>query len=89
METFGVHTVGSIAVIAYLVGKGVKASPWNNDHIIPIVCGFVGGLLGLVGHFCQIEGFPATDVLTSVAVGIVSGLSATGADQIGKQLTQS
>ena len=30
--------------------------------------------------------FPATDYITAVAVGIVSGLAATGVNQIGKQL---
>ncbi len=32
--------------------------------------------------------FPAADPITAVAVGIVSGLAATGADQIAKQLKQ-
>ena len=32
--------------------------------------------------------FPAGDFLTATAVGIVSGLAATGANQIGKQLTK-
>ena len=30
--------------------------------------------------------FPAADDLSAVAVGIVSGLAATGVDQIGKQI---
>ena len=30
--------------------------------------------------------FPAGDILTAVSVGIVSGLAATGANQLGKQL---
>ena len=30
--------------------------------------------------------FPAQDILTALAVGIVSGLAATGANQVGKQL---
>ena len=33
--------------------------------------------------------FPATDYITAVAVGIVSGLAATGANQIVKQLSKS
>ena len=32
------------------------------------------------------EAFPATDILTAIAVGIVSGLAATGIDQTVKQL---
>ena len=30
--------------------------------------------------------FPANDLITAIAVGIVSGLSATGVDQIKKQM---
>ena len=33
-----------------------------------------------------IADFPANDYLTAVAVGIVSGLAATGVDQINKQM---
>ena len=32
--------------------------------------------------------FPAEDVITALAVGIVSGLAATGADQIRKQMKE-
>ena len=32
--------------------------------------------------------FPAGDIITALAVGIVSGLAATGADQVVKQLTR-
>ena len=31
---------------------------------------------------------PAGDALTALAVGIVSGLAATGVDQLGKQLSK-
>ena len=37
---------------------------------------------------CIRDSFPANDFLTAAAVGIVSGLAATGANQIGKQLTK-
>ncbi|MFI3249675.1 MAG: phage holin family protein [Eubacteriales bacterium] len=87
MELFGFTAVGSITVISYLVGKVVKASPWNNDQYIPIACGTMGGLLGLLGYVSGSTGFPS-DLLSAIAVGIVSGLSATGVDQISKQLTQ-
>lgn len=81
---FGIVGVAAIAVICYLVGMGVKVSPLD-DKFIPIIVGVVGGLLGVVGYYCM-DGYPATDILTAIAVGIVSGLSATGANQIYKQL---
>lgn len=85
MDALGIVTVVSITAICYLVGMIVKVTPWNNNQLIPIVCGFVGGVLGIVGMFI-IPDFPATDYLNAAAVGIASGLAATGIDQIGKQL---
>lgn len=85
---FGIASVAAITVICYLVGMVVKASPWSNDKYIPIACGTVGGLLGIASLALQAPDFPASDPLTAVAVGIVSGLAATGVNQIGKQMTQ-
>lgn len=87
MEIMGITGVAGIVVICYLVGMIVKATPWNNNKIIPIVCGMAGAALGVAGMYVMPE-FPATDPITAVAVGIVSGLAATGADQIAKQLKQ-
>lgn len=87
MEFMGITGVAGIVVICYLVGLIVKATPWNNNKIIPIVCGMAGAALGVAGMYVMPE-FPATDPITAVAVGIVSGLAATGADQIAKQLKQ-
>lgn len=82
---FGIASVAAITVICYLVGLIVKASPWSNNQYIPIACGFVGGVLGLAGLYIGIADFPASDPLTAVAVGIVSGLAATGVNQVVKQ----
>lgn len=87
MEFMGITGVAGIVVICYLMGLVVKATPWNNNKIIPIVCGMAGAALGVAGMYVMPE-FPATDPITAVAVGIVSGLAATGADQIAKQLKQ-
>ena len=87
MEFMGITGVAGIVVICYLVGLVVKATPWNNNKIIPVVCGLAGASMGVAGMYVMPE-FPATDPITAVAVGIVSGLAATGADQIAKQLKQ-
>ena len=47
--------------------------------------GALGGILGVVGMY-TVPNFPAEDLLNAIAIGIVSGLAATGADQIYKQL---
>lgn len=86
-ETLGILGVGAIIVICYLVGIIVKATPAPNK-LIPIVCGVVGLALGLVCYFTGLEVLPAADPVTAAAVGIVSGLAATGVDQIKQQLTK-
>ena len=87
MEWTGIGSVAAITVICYLAGVIVKATPFDNNRLIPIVCGLLGGILGVVGMLFM-PNFPAGDFLTAAAVGIVSGLAATGANQIGKQLTK-
>lgn len=82
---FGIAGVAAITVIAYIIGMMVKASPLD-DKWIPIICGVAGGLLGVACLYLQIPDFPATDIINALAVGIVSGLAATGINQISKQL---
>lgn len=84
---FGIVGVAAISVICYLIGQGVKVSPLD-DKFIPIICGASGAALGIVAFFIKMPDFPATDIITAIAVGIVSGLAATGANQIYKQLTK-
>lgn len=80
---FGIAGVAAITVIAYIIGLVVKASTLA-DKWIPIICGLAGGVLGIVGMFLMPE-FPANDFISAAAVGIVSGLASTGADQVFKQ----
>lgn len=84
ISTFGIAGVAVITVICYLIGQIVKASGLDNKWI-PIIVGISGGALGVAGMLLM-QDFPAQDYLTAFAVGIVSGLAATGVDQIGKQL---
>lgn len=83
MDFMGIAGVAAITVIAWLIGEAAKLAPLDNKWI-PVICGVCGGILGVVGMYTMPE-FPAGDVMTAAAVGIVSGLAATGADQIGKQ----
>jgi len=73
-----------ISVICYLVGEAVKLSPLDNKWI-PLICGVAGAALGIAGMH-SMANFPAQDVLSALAVGIVSGLAATGADQVYRQM---
>lgn len=82
---FGLPSVAAIVVICFLAAQTVKNTPLDNKWL-PVIAGAVGGVLG-VPSMLLIEDFPATDPITAVAIGIVSGLAATGVHQIYKQLT--
>ena len=85
MDITSVSTVVAIVVITYLIGLAVKAIPKIKDNYIPIIVGIAGGILGVIGMYV-IPDFPADDILNAIAVGIVSGLSSTGVNQIYKQV---
>lgn len=84
MEILGITSVATITVICYLAAEMVKATVLNNKWL-PIICGVIGGILGITALYVMPD-FPAQDILSAAAVGVVSGLAATGADQIFKQL---
>lgn len=87
ISSLGITGVAAITVICLLIGQGVKASSLDSKFI-PIICGVCGGMLGIIAMFIMPD-FPATDYITAAAVGIVSGLAATGANQVFKQLGDS
>lgn len=77
-------SVAAITIISYLIAQGVKATGLDHKWL-PVICGLCGAALGGFG-LAAVPGFPANDPLTALAVGIVSGLAATGSHQIFKQL---
>ena len=83
---FGIARVAAITVICYLIAQVIKATPLDNKWL-PGICGIVGAALGAACLALGVPDFPATDYITAVAVGIVSGLAATGANQVYKQLS--
>ena len=84
MEITGIGRVAAITVVCYLAAQVIKATNLDNKWL-PVICGILGGALGVLGMYIVAD-FPAADYLTAVAVGIVSGLAATGAHQVYKQL---
>ena len=83
---FGIASVSAITVICYLAVEAIKATSLDNKWM-PVISGLLGAILGVVGMYIMPD-YPATDVLTAIAVGIVSGLAATGVNQIYKQLSK-
>lgn len=85
MDISSMTTVIAIVVICYLIGLAAKTIPAVKDNYIPVIVGAFGGILGVLGMHV-IPDFPAQDILNAIAVGIVSGLSSTGVNQVYKQL---
>lgn len=83
MEQF--MTVGAIAVICYLIGMVFHNIPRIDNKWIPCIVGICGVILGVIG-WKVIPDYPANNILDAIAVGIVSGLASTGADQVVRQL---
>lgn len=84
MEIVGIGSVATITVICYLLGMTIRQTPLDNKWI-PSIVGALGMVLGVVG-WKVIPDYPASDLLTALAVGIVSGLASTGADQLVRQI---
>lgn len=83
ITSYGIGSVAVITIICYLIGQAIKISKLDNKYI-PVIVGICGGVLGIPGMLIMPD-FPATDYLTAIAVGIVSGLAATGVNQVVKQ----
>lgn len=81
---FGIAGVTAITIICYVAAEAVKATKLDTKWL-PVICGILGGLLGALGVYVMPD-FPAEDVITAAAIGIVSGLASTGANQVYKQL---
>ena len=81
---FGFATLPAITVICYLVGEIVKLTPLDTRYI-PVICGATGLVLSVAASLL-IPAYASTDLLEAAAIGIVSGLAATGANQMVKQV---
>ena len=87
MENVGIPSMGAIVVLCYLLGVAVKASGLDNKWI-PVIAGFFGGCLGLLGLWLGVADLGGLDPLTAAAVGVMSGLTAVGINQVYKQMTK-
>lgn len=86
MEFMGITGVAAITLICYLAAEAIKATALDNKWL-PAICGALGAVLGILAMFIMPE-FPGTDYITAAAIGIASGLAATGANQVYKQMTK-
>lgn len=85
ISTLGFTAVPAITVICLLAAQAIKATSLDAKWL-PVVCGCLGAILGVVEYAID----PVTisgNIISAVAIGIVSGLAATGVNQVFKQLS--
>lgn len=85
MDAFGIASVAAITVVCYLIGMVCKNSAHIPDKDIPGIMGICGAILGIVAKATKMPEVADMHIITALAVGIVSGLAATGVNQIFKQ----
>lgn len=90
MEQYlNIISVPAIAAIVYFVISIIKYAVNGNEkfkRFIPVVAAALGIVLGIVAFYAVPGIIPADNIFTAILIGGASGLTATGANQIIKQL---
>lgn len=83
-------SVPAIATIVYwvvnLIKLVVKSEKFN--RFIPLLAAGLGAVFGVVAFFATPDIIPAQNVFVAIIIGGASGLTATGTNQIIKQLSK-
>lgn len=90
MEYLQIISVPVIATIVYWVVNLIKYATKNNEtfkRFIPLVSGGLGAILGAVCFYALPDIIAAPNVVVALLSGGASGLSATGCNQVIKQLS--
>lgn len=89
MDYLQIISVPVIATIVYWTVNLIKHATNNSQkfkRLIPLVSAGLGAVLGIICFFGVPDIIPASNVLVAIISGGASGLSATGCNQIIKQL---
>lgn len=82
-------SVPVIAAIVYWAANLIKYVTKGNETVkrwIPVIAAVLGAALGVVAYYAVPDIIPAENVFVAILVGGASGLTATGTNQIIKQL---
>ena len=89
MEYLELISVPAIATIVYWVMNIIKYAVQDNEkfkRFIPLISAALGGVLDVVAYYAVPSIIPAANVCVALLIGGASGLTATGTNQIIKQL---
>lgn len=90
-EYLNLISVPAIAVVVYWVIALIKHCVGENEtfkRFIPLLSAALGIICGLICYFWIPSIIPADNVLIAIVIGGASGLTATGANQIIKQISK-
>ena len=76
--------IPTLTIICYLIVEIFKL--FVKKKYLPVIAGSTGAILGVIAYFLTPTLIDNVNILTSISIGIVSGLAATGSNQIIKQL---
>lgn len=75
----------AITVICYGIAFAIKKAEFIPDKWIPLILLGLGIVLGTLAFVIGMPSFPAQDIITAIAVGIYSSMTAIGINQVIKQ----
>ena len=85
-----ITTIPALAAIVYTIIDIAKTALGGDERFkrfIPLISCLLGAGCGVVAFYCVPGVMETENLLVALILGAASGLSATGANQIGKQLT--
>ena len=84
-------SVPAIAAVVYWIINIIKTAVKNEtfNRFIPLIAAVLGVICGVVCFYAIPSIIPAENIVVAIIIGGASGLTATGTNQIIKQLTKS
>lgn len=84
-------TIPALAAIVYTIIDITKTAMGDTDkfnRFIPLIACVLGAVCGVVAFYCVPGVMETENLLVAIVLGASSGLSATGTNQVVKQLTK-
>ncbi len=89
MEYLELISVPAIVTVVYVLIEIIKKCVGENEkfkRFIPLIATAIGAICGVICFFALPSIIPASNVVVAIVIGGASGLTATGTNQIIKQL---
>ena len=91
MDYLNLISVPAIATAVYFIIEVLKKAFNNSEkflRLVPLIALGLGAIAGIICFFFIPSIIPATNIVVAIIIGGASGLTATGTNQIVKQLSK-